>query len=360
MAGRKSDQELKNNLKASEIKALPYNAMVKQIEFPNLTLSTGNFPQFYLLSLIHPLGQDQSPFAKEDLNVFENNDLLMFHAEQVIRYLHREIESQKSLRLRLAIFYGHVTTVVRFRPLPKNNEGLAHQIAKKLAQIYTQIDNRHLQITLDDVKNVITEHLQKENLEIEAIDDAFVNKIVCAVVHENEVNAHFPLLFLLPDKDFIKAAVEQLKGNNNYRADSSKDLSLRKVYRQILQLTQEYCEAHLEQKDSGGVLDKKNKIFVQLKDVLQNTNKTKNKRLEDFVRILQHEDPKMLSQHRTDAWKRYLSNVFSFLTVLPAIGRACRSYYKYDTVRFWKPESEQVKVFALHECEKIGIKVRVA
>lgn len=127
--------------------------------------------------------------------------------------------------------------------------------------------------------------------------------------------------------------------------------TVKKTHSKISKITAQYIKNH--RAPGNEMLDHKKKVFKKLADALSNLNETKYKRLENFVKILQDEDKNILNQHRTASWKRYISNVLSFLTILPAIYRALHSYYKYSTAQFWKPESEKVKELAINECTKL-------
>ncbi len=128
-----------------------------------------------------------------------------------------------------------------------------------------------------------------------------------------------------------------------------------KVYAEICKMTENYLKEvkGLEEKDP--VLASKKQVISALQVALENKQVSKLKRLENFSTLLLKSNRTLLNQHRTDAWKRYMSNVLSVLTVLPFLARAAHSYYKYATVQFWKPESEKVILFALNECAKLRL-----
>jgi hypothetical protein len=143
----------------------------------------------------------------------------------------------------------------------------------------------------------------------------------------------------------------QLEGNVSELPIDNTDID--KLFTKIQRMTEEYIEDHHELN-----AETNNKMFFftnTLKNALSNENETKRYRLKKFVQILQKEDQNILNQHRTDAWKRYLVDVLSVLTVLPGLVRTAHSYYKYSTVQFWKPTSEKVKMLALDECKKLDI-----
>lgn len=134
--------------------------------------------------------------------------------------------------------------------------------------------------------------------------------------------------------------------------------TIEKVYKQILLMTCDYltdsCSENLGYKSND-----KEKIFNQLNNILINPNETKYQRLQNFAKILKHEDRNMLDQHRTPDWIRYVRNALSFLTILPAIAMAIHSYYQYGTAQFWKPTSEKIKMAALHKCETVNFEDRL-
>ncbi len=79
--------------------------------------------------------------------------------------------------------------------------------------------------------------------------------------------------------------------------------------------------------------------FSALNDILTR-DKSKLRSLVNFQKSLQ-----CVSQNnirRSHTWDRYLADALSILFVLPALYRACVSYHKYNTFRFWQPEKARV------------------
>jgi hypothetical protein len=96
--------------------------------------------------------------------------------------------------------------------------------------------------------------------------------------------------------------------------------------------------------------------FSNLRDALQNlVESSKQSRINEFRARLNNTDKEILFSHRTDAWKRYLSNVFSFVFVVPAVIRVSSNYSKYNTVCFWRPDSEKAARCATDNVSSLGL-----
>ncbi len=99
----------------------------------------------------------------------------------------------------------------------------------------------------------------------------------------------------------------------------------------------------------------KRPIFETLKQALENPDEqSKHKRLTAFKNIVNAQNREMLFSHRTEAWKRYSYNVFSVLTIIPALVRAKDSYSKYGTLQFWKPEAQKAMECAVENISKLN------
>lgn len=105
------------------------------------------------------------------------------------------------------------------RPRGNNNDGnnppnnLPQIIAEQIALIYYT----ELNLTLDDVKRVLKEFFPTKK-DLEKLTNAFVDKITNARIDKGR----YTLLTLLPDKDFIKTAAAQLRGNKPCLSEKEK------------------------------------------------------------------------------------------------------------------------------------------
>jgi len=88
--------------------------------------------------------------------------------------------------------------------------------------------------------------------------------------------------------------------------------------------------------------------FHCLNDILEEyPTKSKHECIIEFKEKLNTFDREMLFAHRTDAWKRYLYNCISILSIVPAIVRMGISYSNYGTLQFWKPKGQQAAEYAI-------------
>ncbi len=237
--------------------SLPHNAKAQQVNLLGImTLSTGNLLHLFLLSFINPSIQYQSPFSDEQLNALRQNHTLVGYAQQIARGWHdRSDEHRTELRQHFRQVYASAASggmppeerdgvddnwrnVFTGSQLPRRSShpsstpaessdpdgDLPLQIANMIAYYYYT----NLELTLDNVEKVITDYLPQIG-GLSKITDAFIDKIVHARIDKGR----YELLSLLPDKDFIKAAVEQLKGNNKYTVDQKSLSFLRKLVNQI-------------------------------------------------------------------------------------------------------------------------------
>lgn len=258
--------------------SLPHNAGVQQYYLPSgLVLSTGNLLQYFLLSRINSTVRYQSSFTEAQLNTLRRNESLLAYAEGIVRQ--QRDPAVNSNRMRNQLRQVYVAAAAGMPPsgggnpprrgfnsspavppgssagggrpsrddspppndhddlsrafenppidpsIPSGDDDVALRIANEIAEIYYA----ELDLTLEDVERVITKYFPKQE-NLQTINDAFIDKIV----HTRIDKGRYELLALLPDKYFIKAAVEKLKGNNNYQADNSEDLSFfRKIANRI-------------------------------------------------------------------------------------------------------------------------------
>lgn len=143
----------------------------------------------------------------------------------------------------------------------------------------------------------------------------------------------------------------KIKSNSSQTLIDNDNDNVINVHNNLTTLTNHYLTAH--RSDSRDEIEvKKYQIFKKLNDSLRCTPGTKYERLEAFKKELEKADKDPINRHRTDAWKRYLYNAFSFLTLIPAFARTISSYSKYHTFKFWKPESQKFLEYATQEIKK--------
>lgn len=152
-----------------------------------------------------------------------------------------------------------------------------------------------------------------------------------------------------------KEQKEQIKDQKAYNKEISVFVSeqqqISKVYNKLLSITEEYL------KKSKINLSKK-PIFQTLKETLEDKGENQTSmasKIQNFTQKLSQYDnnESLITQHSTETWKRYVLNVMSILTVLPAFALACRSYAQYGTVQFWKPDSEKAFISAKEQAQKV-------
>jgi hypothetical protein len=212
----------------------------------SMALSTGNLVQLVLLSLLNP-NVRYAPSDRLQFNVLIENQTIRAHAAHIRETLQanrlNQAELRNAVRYNLRQVYVAAAGSPSFPddegndwrndfnavhrgigdsysldndclpappPPPPGDDDLPRRIAQEIALIYYE----NLELTLEDVQGVIKKYFPT-NHDLKKINDSFINKIVHARIDKDR----YELLTLLPDKDFIKAAVEQLKGNRYYKSN---------------------------------------------------------------------------------------------------------------------------------------------
>lgn len=116
--------------------------------------------------------------------------------------------------------------------------------------------------------------------------------------------------------------------------------TIAEVYDKLVQVVNEYLS-------KSGTDRFKHHLFTSLLSTLENPpEKSKYDRIMAFKNAINTADQCLIKKHRNSKWILFLYNIFSVLTLIPAVIRAGISYQKFGTFQFWKPESEKVIGFA--------------
>lgn len=104
------------------------------------------------------------------------------------------------------------------------------------------------------------------------------------------------------------------------------------VYYNLLSITRNYLS-------KSGLTNDERASFQRLQDALNYGYKaTKHDAVSSFVEALSHERYRLNDQN---SWQRFLYDVISILTVVPALIRSLVSYSNYGSFQFWLPDSQQ-------------------
>jgi hypothetical protein len=243
--------------------------------------------------------------------------------------------------------------------IPTTKEYRALQLEIQLAEILADTDKGTMSFeeyefiffcnyVSDDSLNKLLERIANDSNEFKRLfrNYANMNKLLYQVDDElrrekikNTFAAYKPVV--LP-----AAAEVETQVGRGMSVDNPRELAeLRDIYYRLQTLT----ETYLGKSD----LDANKKvIFENLKQALEFKDKPSasyRDKINNFKTQLDLSDKKMTSLHRTATWKRYIANVVSILAIfIPAIVRMVSSNSKYDTLRFWQPESKKAIKCAKH------------
>lgn len=148
-------------------------------------------------------------------------------------------------------------------------------------------------------------------------------------------------------KDFLQTPEIQ-KAREEVKVKLAETIEI--TYDKLINLTNCYL-------NKSDIDTSKRESLENLKAILEkHPQQSKHESIIEFKNKLNTINREMLFAHRTDAWKRYVYNVFSVVTIIPAIVRMCDSFSKYSTLQFWKPESERAYECAVENISKLDLR----
>lgn len=216
------------SVQATDTRPISHNSSAQRVTLAgNLILSTGNLLQLALLLSITPNAQYYSTFREAQLNQLLSDQHLLEYTRNIANIMRAPSNNRDRsvLRTPLRRFYGAAAAAAAGsmpppddynedlaaafssggaggNGVPPNDDELALKIANEIAIIYYE----NLELTLEDVQGVIKNNFPQQE-DLQRIDDKFIEKIV----HTRIDKGRYELLTLLPDRDFIKVAVDKLK-----------------------------------------------------------------------------------------------------------------------------------------------------
>ncbi len=181
--------------------------MFYYVKVAGVVLSASNPLHMLLLNLIFP----ERYFFSTTLRRHEIERLMQIeaireYAQEVRRRLIEPEPDLTAVREHLGNFYAVAAAAAGGSGGGGGGDDLPTKIANELAKIYYE----NLEITLDDVKNVLAKYF-KTRQDAKQVNKVFIDKVLNTFVDKGR----YPLSMLLPDKNIIKEAIESLYPPNS-------------------------------------------------------------------------------------------------------------------------------------------------